>query len=98
MRLEHSRLEKWEAQPTVRSRAQRIHDNYAARLARQGLKPNRVITPRLVLLHTLAHALINQFSLDSGYPPAPLPDRLYPSAVMCGFLISTPTTPPPPSL
>jgi hypothetical protein len=92
MRLEHSRLEKWEAQPTVRSRAQRIQDNYAARLARQGLKPNRVITPRLILLHTLAHALINQFSLDSGYPAAALRERLYASDEMCGFLIYTATS------
>jgi hypothetical protein len=92
MRLEHSRLEKWEAQPTVGSRAQRIQDNYAARFARQGLKPNRVITPRLVLLHTLAHALINQFSLDSGYPAAALRERLYASDEMCGFLIYTATS------
>jgi hypothetical protein len=92
IRLEHSRLEKWEAQPVVRLRSQRIHDNYTARLTRQGLKPSRVITPRLLLLHTLAHALINQFSLDSGYPAAALRERLYAADEMCGLLIYTATS------
>jgi hypothetical protein len=92
MRLDQSYLEKWEVLPNVRNRVQRIHDNYAARLAGQGLKPSRVITPRLVLLHTLAHALINQFSLDSGYPAAALRERLYSSQEMCGLLIYTATS------
>ncbi len=64
----------------------------AARTAR--LQPNRNITAKFTLLHTLAHALINQLSFDCGYGSASLRERLYcdfsdPSRPMQGFLIYT---------
>lgn len=53
-----------------------------------------VIHPRVVLIHTLAHAIINQWSIDCGYPTSSLRERLYVSTddmaePMCGFLIYT---------
>ena len=47
-----------------------------------------------MLLHTLAHVLINQLSFDCGYGSASLRERLYcdftdPSRPMHGFLIYT---------
>lgn len=92
IRLHEERLAEWESRHEVRARASRIHDNYVARLAKQGLKPVRTITARFVLIHTLAHALINQFALDSGYPAAALRERLYASEEMCGLLIYTATS------
>ncbi|MEV4321274.1 DUF1998 domain-containing protein [Microbispora rosea] len=50
------------------------------------------VTPRYVLLHTLAHVLINEWSLDSGYPAASLRERLYVSDDMAGILIYTATS------
>lgn len=49
---------------------------------------------RLILLHTLAHVLINQLNFDCGYGSASLRERLYcdftdPSRPMQGFLIYT---------
>jgi hypothetical protein len=47
-----------------------------------------------VLLHTLAHALIRQLTLECGYSTASLRERLYISdgeAGMCGALIYTST-------
>lgn len=50
------------------------------------------VSPRFLLLHTLAHALINEWSLDGGYPAAALRERLYVGSDMCGVLIYTATS------
>lgn len=50
------------------------------------------VNPRFLLLHTLAHALINEWSLDGGYPAAALRERLYVGSDMCGVLIYTATS------
>jgi hypothetical protein len=78
----------WGTQEFVRLVA---HYN-AERTAR--LQPNRNITAKFMLLHTLAHVLINQLSFDCGYGSASLRERLYcdftdPSRPMHGFLIYT---------
>jgi len=52
----------------------------------------RVISPRFVLLHTLAHMLINQLVYDCGYGSASLRERIYCSdgdSPMAGILIYT---------
>lgn len=92
LRLEEERLKAWEARSDVKTRAERINDNYAERFTRFGKAPDKVISPRFLLIHTLAHMLINQWSLDAGYPAASLRERLYVSDKMCGLLIYTATT------
>jgi hypothetical protein len=82
----------WESGGFARQRAEVINGNYRKRFASRGAIPDRVITPRLVLVHTLAHALIDQWALDSGYPTSSLRERLYVSADMAGFLLYTATT------
>ncbi|WP_433287743.1 DrmB family protein [Pseudonocardia sp. CA-142604] len=47
------------------------------------------VRARLLLVHTLAHALINEWSLDAGYPASALRERLYVSGDMAGLLIYT---------
>lgn len=42
-----------------------------------------------VALHTLAHVIIDQLSLDAGYPAAALRERLYVDDDMAGLLIYT---------
>jgi len=85
-------LEQWEGQPYVRERIAKINRNYADRFAARGRQTDRAITPRLVLIHSLAHALITQWALDCGYPAASLRERLYVSDEMAGFLIYTATS------
>jgi hypothetical protein len=65
---------------------------YRERAERWGIEPDREITPRLVVIHTLAHALIDQLALDAGYPAASLRERLYIAEDMEGLLIYTATT------
>lgn len=46
----------------------------------------------MVMIHTLAHSIIAEWSLNSGYPAASLRERLYVSDKMTGFLIYTATS------
>ncbi|WP_051300833.1 DUF1998 domain-containing protein [Actinomadura rifamycini] len=92
LRLDAGRLTEWESRPGVRARLAPIDTAYRERFERLGRAADREITPRLVMIHTLAHAIINEWSLDSGYPTASLRERLYVSDGMSGFLIYTATS------
>ncbi|GII52786.1 hypothetical protein Pth03_11750 [Planotetraspora thailandica] len=92
LRLDQERLAEWESRPEVTERVAPLDRGYRQRFWDRGTEPDRVITPRLVLIHTLAHAIINEWSLDSGYPAAALRERLYTSNSMAGLLIYTATS------
>jgi hypothetical protein len=85
-------LEAWEATSFATRRAAQINENYRQRFTAVGAVPDRVITPRLILIHTLAHVLIDQWALDSGYPASSLRERLYVSDEMAGLLLYTATS------
>ncbi|TDB86956.1 DUF1998 domain-containing protein [Actinomadura sp. KC216] len=92
LRLDTTRLAEWESRPEVQTRLAPIDSAYQERFTRFDLIPDRDITPRLVMVHTLAHAIINEWSLDSGYPAASLRERLYLSDGMSGLLVYTATS------
>ena len=92
--LNEARLAEWEARPAVCKRAARLDGAMRRRFASWNQTPTFTVTPRLVLIHTLAHALIGQWALDCGYPAGSLRERLYVSdpgsdKPMAGFLIYT---------
>ena len=74
----------------------RIHalsDSYNGRRILRGQEP-RLVTPKFVMRHTLAHMLINRLSFDCGYGSASLRERIYcemeeGSEPMQGILIYT---------
>lgn len=88
LELDHERLVEWEQREGVQARTKKIIDHYA----RSG-RAERQLTPRLVLLHTLAHLLINELVFTCGYGSASLRERLYastePGCEMAGVLIYT---------
>ncbi|UQX03986.1 DUF1998 domain-containing protein [Streptomyces sp. RerS4] len=97
VRLDEDRLRDWEREPGQIERAERIRENHerllAARIGATGRPaPPSPATPRFLLLHALAHVLINEWSLDGGYPAASLRERLYGEADMAGVLIYTATS------
>lgn len=92
LRLAMSRLQAWESRPDVVDRVANIRGQYEAMARARGAEPERQITPRLILLHTLAHVLIDQWALDSGYAASSLRERLYSSNEMAGLLIYTATS------
>lgn len=76
LELELSRLAEWEKRPAVRSRTVTMLDHYRAVQADRGLR-ERSLSPRMVLVHTLAHLLINRLTYECGYSSAGLRERLY---------------------
>jgi hypothetical protein len=97
IRLDPERLQIWEQEPAQIARADRIRENHekllAARTADSGKPvPPSPATPRFLLLHALAHILINEWSLDGGYPAASLRERIYGEEDMAGVLIYTATS------
>lgn len=98
--LSWDRLRSWEQAEHLGGpayRAERIREHHQALLderARQTGRPapRSQVDARLILVHTLAHALINEWSLDAGYPAAALRERLYVSDKMAGLLIYTATS------
>ncbi|MFD7874525.1 DrmB family protein [Streptomyces sp. NPDC059766] len=97
VRLDEDRLRAWEREPGQIERANRIRENHekllTARVGTSGKSvPPSPSTPRFLLLHALAHILINEWSLDGGYPAASLRERLYGEGDMAGVLIYTATS------
>ncbi len=90
--IDAERLGRWEKQDGVMARAQLITDHYGQIAADRGLQP-RELSPRFVMLHTLAHLMINELVYACGYSSASLRERLYvsnsPSRTMAGILIYT---------
>lgn len=91
LELDPLRLADWEARQRVASRLarMRLHTEQAAEARHIAAKG---VTPRFVLLHTLAHLLVNQLTYDCGYSSASLRERIYASEGadgMAGLLIYT---------
>jgi len=100
--LDMAAVRNWEdPDGPAAARAARIRDNHTGHLLRRaqiaGQRKEAVATEspinaRFILLHTLAHALINEWSLECGYPAAALRERIYSSDDMAGILLYTATS------
>lgn len=96
--LNEKRLVQWEALPEVVERAAQCHQRFRQDWqSRHGTdsEPTRVISPRYMLCHTLAHAVMRQLTLECGYSSASLQERIYAETgddPMAGILIYTATT------
>jgi len=91
LQLNAERLQEWETLDTVRRRAETLIKAYSLWRQKRGLPELKDQRPRLLLLHTLAHLLMRQMSLDCGYSSASLRERIYSDAKMAGLLIYTST-------
>jgi len=99
LELNEDAIKPWAKDSDTRERAVLLHRAYEAMCGRRGWQVDRTITPRFVLVHSLAHALIGQLALESGYSSAALRERLYvfepddemASDAIAGLLIYTST-------
>lgn len=89
-------LARWEQSALIQQRVIQIHQAFLEK--GRGLQPDgyelKVISPRHVLLHSFAHILMRQLSLDCGYSHSALRERLYIDTgerPMAGILIYTAT-------
>ncbi len=86
--IEESLLRRWEAQPRLQQRAEKLELRLQACPLQLDHQPE--VAPRFLLLHTLAHGLIREFESQAGYPAASIRERIYCSAEnggMAGILI-----------
>ena len=95
--LNEERLSEWERQNQVIDRVRECDDHHknvwAGRHGEERPKSKNV-TPRFMLCHTLAHALMRQLTLECGYSAASLRERIYAendSQPMAGLLVYTAT-------
>jgi hypothetical protein len=89
--LDETHLTHWEAHPTLHERAADMQKRFAQfHQPRQCPGAEAIVTPRFLLLHTLAHLLIRQLETEAGYPAASLKERIYCTAgklPMSGILV-----------
>jgi hypothetical protein len=94
IQLRLDRVREWEGQNDLVQRVDTLQQAYAQAWRDRGRSgvPPKAITPRLLLVHSLAHALIRQLSLSCGYGSASLRERLYVDTNdwdMAGLLVFT---------
>jgi hypothetical protein len=65
------------ASPNAVDRARSLEAISAGIAAQRGYTRDYFITPRLLLIHSFAHAFIRQLSLECGYSAASIRERLY---------------------
>ena len=95
LKLNEDRVRAWEASRYVRDRATALERAHARWRQQRDLPEAPFPGSRYVLLHSLAHLLINQMALDCGYSSTSLRERIYSSAEpgtpMAGVLLYTAT-------
>ncbi|MGW2237244.1 DrmB family protein [Streptomyces sp. NPDC001759] len=91
LELDTALLGTWEERQAVLAQAELLTQRFSDLAEQRGLS-KRELSPRFILLHTLAHLLINQLTYECGYSSASLRERLYVSPGpdgMAGILIYT---------
>ncbi|MFI7014506.1 DrmB family protein [Streptomyces sp. NPDC050164] len=91
--LDRAALKDWEDVPDVRRRVTGMRADLDRSFQKDRLEnvTGPELSPRFVLLHTLAHLLIRQLSFESGYTTASLRERIYarPEQDQYGILVYT---------
>ncbi len=94
IQLRIDQVQQWEQRAAVVQRVAGLREAYEQAWHDRGRPgaPPKTVTPRLLLIHSLAHALIRQLSLSCGYGSASLRERLYVGTndwEMAGLLVFT---------
>jgi len=94
IRFNEKKLQEWEARPGVKKRNEELRKGAEGWNNRRKLKSSRGYPGvRYVMLHTLAHLIIRELSLECGYNAASIQERVYAKAdsdvPMAGVLLYT---------
>jgi hypothetical protein len=91
--LDEDAVARWEANPDVQARARAMAEKFRQWETERDTPPSPFPGARYVLLHSLAHTLIRQLSLDCGYSASSVRERIYSSKAaqrtMAGVLLYT---------
>ncbi len=78
IRFRTDAIDQWILNNPKTSERADVLDRHAEELAqKRGYKREYKITPRLLLVHSFAHVMIRQLSIDCGYSSSALRERLY---------------------
>ncbi len=88
IRLDNAAIESWEEQELARTRTDLL-DRARSWIAPGSLMADTRVTARSLLLHSLAHILIDELALTSGYSASSLRERIYDHEEQAGILIYT---------
>jgi hypothetical protein len=89
IKFDEERLRGWESDPRVSSRMRHARTDASGMF---GLEELPAPSARAALIHTVSHVLMDQWSLECGYPTASLRERIYVGEDMAGVLIYTATS------
>jgi hypothetical protein len=91
--LAEDAVSAWEARPELQRRMRAMEEKFKQWELERGADPSPFPGARYVLLHSLAHTLIRQLSLDCGYSASSVRERIYsstePKRRMAGVLLYT---------
>ncbi|MEV4251554.1 DUF1998 domain-containing protein [Spirillospora sp. NPDC049652] len=91
LKFKEDRLAEWEQRAEVREREKILREAHDEWRAARGLEAGHWPGIRYLMLHTFAHTLIREFSLESGYSATGIAERVYARAAepMAGVLLYT---------
>ena len=87
LRLDENKIASWEQNPEVWKRFTDLRESYNG-VRRERSQNPRQFSPKFVLIHTLAHLLINELCFECGYGSAALRERIYCDAEDTSFSMS----------
>jgi hypothetical protein len=90
IRFNETALSAWETGHDVRRRAEVLRQRLSGSVTARWLDSE--ITPRLILLHTIAHVLMRDMAFEAGYSSSSLRERIYSATgpdTQAGVLIYT---------
>jgi hypothetical protein len=76
LELREDKLAQWEEQEVVQARVELLRSRFESARAQRQLQ-DRDLSARFLLIHELAHVLMNQLTFECGYSSAALRERLY---------------------
>ncbi|WP_350274837.1 DUF1998 domain-containing protein [Kribbella sp. HUAS MG21] len=89
VRLDESAVSEWEEQSLAEERHELLARSMQRRSTESGAPGVAAPSARFVAIHSLAHALLQELSLDAGYPIGSLRERIYAEEGQAGLLIYT---------
>ncbi|WP_167051353.1 DUF1998 domain-containing protein [Salinibacterium sp. ZJ77] len=89
IRLDEQLVQRWESSVFAVSRRSVLSNSLALRARESGVDTVEAPSTRFLTLHTFAHAVLKELSLEAGYPTGALRERVYAEEGQTGVLIYT---------
>jgi len=89
VRLDEAMTAFWEKSPLAAERCAVLAESLRRRAIAADLPAPEPPSARFVAIHSLAHAVLQELSLDAGYPVGSLRERVYAAPGQAGFLVYT---------